>query len=56
MRILNRFIDERFLDHRRRSTSLAGVTAGVLAICLFSYRYTIDHLWSWTYSPSASLL
>lgn len=47
MNILGKVIDERFLTHRRRSTSAAGVVGGVVAICLFGYRYYIDHLWSW---------
>ena len=47
MSILGSSIDERFLAHRLRSTSIAGVTGGALAICLFAYRYYIDHLWSW---------
>ena len=47
MNILNRVIDERFLAHRRRSTSMAGVLGGVVAVCLFAYRFYIDHLWSW---------
>jgi hypothetical protein len=42
-----RTIDERFLNHRLRSTSLAGVIGGVAAICLFAYRYYVNHLWSW---------
>ena len=45
--ILDTAIDERFLDHRRRSTSLAGIVGGILAVCLFAYRYYVDHLWSW---------
>lgn len=44
---MNALVDERFLDHRRRSTSAAGVTGGVLAILLFGYRYYFDHVWSW---------
>ena len=47
MSLLSRVVDERFLDHRRRSTSLAGVIGGALAICLFAYRYYINHVWSW---------
>lgn len=47
MSIVSKLFDERFLDHRRRSTSIAGVTAGVLAIGLFGYRYYVDHVWSW---------
>jgi hypothetical protein len=40
-------IDERFLTHRLRSTSVAGVTGGVVALGLFAYRYYVDHLRSW---------
>jgi hypothetical protein len=47
MSLLSRVADERFLDHRRRATSLAGVIGGVLAICLFAYRFYINHVWSW---------
>jgi hypothetical protein len=39
--------DERFLTHRLRSTSLAGVVGGALAIGLFAYRYYITDVWSW---------
>ena len=47
MSFLSKVVDERFLNHRRRSTSIAGVTGGVLAILLFAYRYYFDHIWSW---------
>jgi hypothetical protein len=40
-------IDERFLTHRQRSTSLAGVMGGTVATLLFGYRYYFDHFWSW---------
>lgn len=39
--------DERFLVHRLKSTSLAGVVGGVTAVAIFSWRYYVDHLWSW---------
>jgi hypothetical protein len=39
--------DERFLTHRLRSTSIAGICGGVLAIGLFAYRYYINDVWSW---------
>jgi hypothetical protein len=39
-------IDERFLTHRLRSTSTAGIVGGVVAMGLFAYRYYIDHIWS----------
>jgi hypothetical protein len=45
--IINAVIDERFLNHRLRSTSYAGIIGGLVAICLFAYRYYNDHLWSW---------
>lgn len=47
MSFLNRLIDERFLAHRQRATSYAGTAGGVLAICLFAWRYYVDHIWSW---------
>jgi hypothetical protein len=47
MRFLSRAFDERFFDYRRRSTSIAGIAGGVLALCLFEYRYFHDHVWSW---------
>ena len=40
-------IDERFLTHRRRSTSIAGIVAAELALLLFAYRYFVDHVWRW---------
>lgn len=45
--IIGRLIDERFLNHRLRSTSLAGIIGGALALGLFAYRYYFDHFWSW---------
>lgn len=47
MSFLARIFDERFLEHRRRSTSVAGVAGGVLAILLFAWRFYVDHRWSW---------
>jgi len=44
---VGRAIDERFLTHRLRSTSFAGIVGGVVALGLFAYRYYIDHIWSW---------
>ncbi len=40
-------VDERFLAHRLRSTSIAGTAGGVLAIALFIYHNTFDHVWNW---------
>ncbi len=42
--LLGELVDERFLEHRRRSTSLAGIVGGVLALVLFVYRYYVDHV------------
>lgn len=47
MSFLNRLVDERFLTHRRQSTSVAGMICAVLAILLFEYRYFIDHVRNW---------
>lgn len=44
---LGRAVDERFLDRRRRASSLASILGGVFTICLFSYRFYVDHVWSW---------
>jgi hypothetical protein len=40
------FVDERFLTHRLRSTSNAGILSAVLALLLFMYRYYHDHVFS----------
>jgi hypothetical protein len=45
--ILGRTIDERFLHHRLRSTSMGGIAGGLMALGLFSYRYYAGHFWSW---------
>ncbi len=45
--ILRRMVDERFLNHRQRSTSLAGIVSGMLAALLFAYRAWFNHVWSW---------
>lgn len=47
MSLLFRNIDERFLAHRRLSTSVAGTTGGIVAIGLFAYHYYVQHHWSW---------
>lgn len=41
------FIDERFLTHRQRSTSLAGLTSVFLAFALLAWHFFIDHRLSW---------
>jgi hypothetical protein len=45
--ILRNLVDERFLEYRRRSTSLAGIAACLVAVALFEYRFFHDHVWSW---------
>jgi len=47
MKILGKTIDERFLNHRLRSTSLAGIISTELALALWAYRFYIKHIWSW---------
>jgi len=47
MKFLGKVVDERFLEHRRRSTSVAGMVGAVVAVGLFEYRLLIDHVWSW---------
>jgi hypothetical protein len=45
--ILRDFVDERFLEHRRRSTAAAGIVACLVAVGLFEYRFFVNHIWSW---------
>jgi hypothetical protein len=45
--ILSSVIDERFLQHRLRSTSIAGILGAALAIGLFAYRYYVDGILIW---------
>ncbi len=45
--ILGKQFDERFLDHRRRSTSLAGIVTALFAIAWFEYRFFTKGIWSW---------
>jgi hypothetical protein len=47
MKILGRTVDERFLQHRRRSTSVAGIVGAILSVVLFEYRYFVNHVCSW---------
>jgi len=47
LRIAGQTIDERFLHHRLRSTSYAGITVAVSALLVFAYRFYIQHVWSW---------
>ncbi len=45
--LFGKFVDERFLEHRRRSTSMAGIVGGLVALLLFEYRIFHDHIISW---------
>jgi protein-S-isoprenylcysteine O-methyltransferase Ste14 len=45
--LLGKFVDERFLEHRRRSSSVAGIASACLAVALFEFRLFHDHMWSW---------
>jgi hypothetical protein len=47
MRILAWVFDERFLVHRLRATSIAGLCGGVVAMVLFAWHYYADHVWTW---------
>jgi hypothetical protein len=47
MSFIREFVDERFLEHRRRSTSAAGIAAAELALLLFLYRHYVDDVWNW---------
>ncbi len=40
-------VDERFLEHRRRSTSVAGMLSAGLALVLFLYHDVVDHQLRW---------
>ena len=44
---LGKFVDERFVEHRRRSTSLAGILGALLAVALFEFRLFHDRIISW---------
>ena len=47
MKILGKGVDERFLTHRLRSTSIAGIICAVTALVLFEYRYLVQHRPAW---------
>ncbi len=47
MNILARFVDERFLVHRQKSTSTAGILTAAGALLLFEYRYWVDRVPRW---------
>ena len=47
MKILDALGDERFMAHRLRSTSAAGLAGVTLAMGLFAWHYWKDHVWNW---------
>ena len=47
MSLMARFVDERFLAHRQRSTSIAGMVGVVVAVGIFEWRLWVDDVWSW---------
>lgn len=44
---LGQLVDERFLEHRRRASSLGGFASIFVALGLFEYRFLHDRVWSW---------
>jgi len=44
---LGRSVDERFLNYRLRSSSVAGIAGALVAIALFEYKFFAQHVWSW---------
>jgi hypothetical protein len=40
-------VDERFLMHRLRATSLGGIAGGTAAMLTFAWGYFVHHLWRW---------
>ncbi len=47
MSFLNKLLDERFLAHRQRSTSIAGIVVTILSLLAFEYRLLFKHVWNW---------
>jgi hypothetical protein len=45
--IFGTMVDERFLAHRQRSTSLAGFAGALVAIAWFWYRLFSNGVWRW---------
>jgi hypothetical protein len=44
---LGQLVDERFLEHRRRSTSVAALVGICVTGGLFEYRLIFQHVLSW---------
>ena len=49
MTIFSGPIDERFLAHRLRSTSIASMVGVSLTMGFFVYHYIHDHVWNWEF-------
>lgn len=49
-------IDERFLVHRLRSTSLAGTVGGALAVLLWAYQYYAQDTVRWDLAAVAVVM
>jgi hypothetical protein len=47
MTLMARLFDERFMHHRLRSTSLAGIAGAAVAGGCFLWHYYVDHVWVW---------
>lgn len=45
--ILGKFVDERFLEHRRRSSSAAALAGALAAGGWFEYRILANHVIEW---------
>jgi hypothetical protein len=54
--ILGKFVDERFLDHRLRSTSMAAIAGCLVAVGIFEYRLIFQHVVSWDLFAVASAM
>jgi hypothetical protein len=45
--ILGQFVDERFLEHRRRASSIAGFATVFVALGIWEYRLLVENIWDW---------
>ena len=44
---LGQFVDERFLEHRRKASSVAGIITALLALVVFEYRLLRYGVFDW---------
>ena len=47
MSVLRETVDERFLMHRLKATSIASMAGITVAMGLFAFHYWKDHVWNW---------